>query len=68
MRSRGTRQPTRGCPYSLPVPTLFVSVRTVQIHLTHIYAKVGVGSRAELAARLRDDTAADVATATEGGP
>jgi DNA-binding NarL/FixJ family response regulator len=43
---------------------LFVSVETVQFHLTHIYAKVGVGSRAELAARLRDDTAADVATAT----
>ena len=43
---------------------LFVSVKTVQFHLTHIYAKVGVGSRAELAARLRDDTAADVATAT----
>ena len=47
---------------------LFVSVKTVQFHLTHIYAKVGVGSRAELAARLRDDTAADVATATLGGP
>ena len=47
---------------------MFVSVKTVQFHLTHIYAKVGVGSRAELAARLRDDTAADVATATLGRP
>jgi len=34
---------------------LFVSVKTVQFHLTHIYAKLGVSSRAELAARLRDD-------------
>jgi DNA-binding NarL/FixJ family response regulator len=45
---------------------LFVSVKTVQFHLTHIYSKVGVGSRAELAARLRDDTAADIASATPG--
>ena len=45
---------------------LFVSVETVQFHLTHIHAKVGVGSRAELAARLRDDTAADVATRRRG--
>jgi DNA-binding CsgD family transcriptional regulator len=37
-----------------------VSVKTVRFHLTHVYAPVGVGSRAELAARLRDD----VATAT----
>jgi hypothetical protein len=45
---------------------LFVSVRTVQFHLIHIYAKVGVSSRAELATRLREDTPADVATATRG--
>ncbi len=34
---------------------LFVSVKTVQFHLTHIYAKLGVSSRAELAARLHDN-------------
>jgi DNA-binding CsgD family transcriptional regulator len=34
---------------------LFVSIKTVQFHLTHIYSKLGVSSRAELAARLRDD-------------
>lgn len=34
---------------------LFVSIKTVQFHLTHIYAKLGVSSRAELAARLRDN-------------
>lgn len=32
---------------------LIVSVRTVEVHLTHIYAKVGVRSRAQLAARWR---------------
>ncbi len=34
---------------------LFVSIKTVQFHLTHIYSKLGLSSRAELAARLRDD-------------
>ncbi len=33
---------------------LFVSIKTVQFHLTHIYAKLGVGSRAELAAQFRE--------------
>jgi DNA-binding CsgD family transcriptional regulator len=33
---------------------LFVSVKTVQFHLTHIYTKLGVGSRAELAAQYRE--------------
>ncbi|MBV9922432.1 MAG: hypothetical protein JOY78_16505 [Pseudonocardia sp.] len=33
---------------------LFVSVKTVQFHLTHIYAKLGIGSRAELAAQFRE--------------
>jgi DNA-binding CsgD family transcriptional regulator len=36
---------------------LFVSVKTVQFHLTHIYAKLGVSSRGELVARLKDDMA-----------
>ena len=34
---------------------LFISIKTVQFHLTHIYAKLGFGSRAELAARYRAD-------------
>jgi DNA-binding CsgD family transcriptional regulator len=34
---------------------LFVSIKTVQFHLTHVYAKLGIGSRAELAARLREE-------------
>jgi DNA-binding CsgD family transcriptional regulator len=33
---------------------LFISIKTVQFHLTHIYAKLGVSSRAELAAQFRD--------------
>jgi DNA-binding CsgD family transcriptional regulator len=33
---------------------LFVSIKTVQFHLTHIYAKLGISSRAELAAQFRD--------------
>lgn len=36
---------------------LFVSIKTVQFHLTHIYAKLGVSSRAELVARLKDEMA-----------
>jgi DNA-binding NarL/FixJ family response regulator len=31
-------------------------MKTVQFHLTHIYSKLALSSRAELAARLRDDT------------
>ena len=34
---------------------LFISIKTVQFHLTHIYSKLGVSSRTELAARMRDD-------------
>ena len=33
---------------------LFVSIKTVQFHLTHIYAKLGISTRAELAAQFRD--------------
>ncbi|WP_442930068.1 LuxR C-terminal-related transcriptional regulator [Mycolicibacterium sp. BiH015] len=32
---------------------LFVSTKTVQYHLTRVYAKLGVRSRAELAASRR---------------
>ena len=34
---------------------IMVSIKTVQAHLTKIYAKVGVASRAELAARIHQD-------------
>ncbi|MFF0818045.1 LuxR C-terminal-related transcriptional regulator [Rhodococcus sp. NPDC003318] len=35
---------------------LYISVKTVQFHLTRIYAKLGIRSRSELAARFREQT------------
>ncbi len=47
---------------------LFVSIKTVQFHLTHIYAKLGISSRAELAAKFRDQASAiDVAAQVTSG-
>lgn len=34
--------------------TLFISIKTVQFHLSHVYAKLGLGSRGEVAAHFRD--------------
>ena len=38
---------------------IMVSIKTVQAHLTKIYAKVGVTSRAELAAQIHQDNRPD---------
>jgi DNA-binding CsgD family transcriptional regulator len=38
--------------------TLFVTVHTVEVHLAHAYAKLGVRSRGQLAARLAGDAQA----------
>ena len=34
---------------------LFISVHTVEVHLSHAYAKLGVRSRGQLAQRLSPD-------------
>jgi len=34
--------------------TVFLRERTIASHLTHVYAKLGVRSRTELARRLRE--------------
>jgi DNA-binding CsgD family transcriptional regulator len=41
-----------GRPNKEIAATLFISVRTVEQHLTHVYRKLGLHSRAELAHRL----------------
>jgi DNA-binding CsgD family transcriptional regulator len=60
-RSRGELTPTErrvvelaadGVPNKQIATTLFVTVHTVEVHLAHAYAKLGVRSRAQLAARL----------------
>ncbi|MFP1629671.1 helix-turn-helix transcriptional regulator [Streptomyces sp. 5K101] len=38
---------------------LFISVKTVQYHLTNIYSKLGIRSRSELAARFRETPTQD---------
>lgn len=38
---------------------LFISVKTVQYHLTHVYAKLGIRSRSELAAQFRESPPED---------
>jgi ATP/maltotriose-dependent transcriptional regulator MalT len=45
---------------------LFISIKTVQFHLTHVYAKLGVSSRAELASRFRDDVTPDPSESPAG--
>ncbi|MEV8321220.1 helix-turn-helix transcriptional regulator [Streptomyces sp. NPDC059900] len=37
---------------------LFISVKTVRYHFTHVYSKLGIRSRSEPAATFRDSPAA----------
>jgi DNA-binding CsgD family transcriptional regulator len=46
---------------------LFISIKTVQFHLTHIYAKLDISTRAELAAQFRDTDSTD-RTAADPSP
>ncbi|MCI0636226.1 MAG: helix-turn-helix transcriptional regulator [Actinobacteria bacterium] len=48
--------------------SLFVTLRTVETHLTEVYRRLAIGSREQLAAALRTETARplrDVVTALE---
>jgi DNA-binding CsgD family transcriptional regulator len=54
-----------GLPNKKIATTLFVTVHTVEVHLAHAYAKLGVRSRTQLAARLlADPQAASAPTAS----
>jgi DNA-binding NarL/FixJ family response regulator len=48
--------------------TLVVTVHTVEVHLAHAYAKLGVRSRSQLAARLAADAPKPAATLTPASP
>jgi DNA-binding CsgD family transcriptional regulator len=48
--------------------TLVVTVHTVEVHLAHAYAKLGVRSRSQLAARLAADAPEPAATLTPASP
>lgn len=48
----------RGLTYKQIAEQLFVSRRTVESHIAHVFEKLGLGSRAELAAALADKGAA----------
>ena len=65
-RTRGLLTPTEsrvaelvaeGLQTKQVAAALFVSAKTVEGHLTNIYAKLGVHSRTELARRMRDGEA-----------
>ena len=44
--------------------TLFLSPKTIEFHLTHIYRKLDIHSRSELVRRIADDETMRVATAS----
>ena len=47
---------------------LFISIKTVQYHVTHIYAKLGVKIWAELAAQFRENELMNDASGPVEGP
>ena len=58
----------RGLTNKETADELYVSVKTIEFHLSHIYMKLDIRSRRELARLLEDPEQGSLSAADEGAP